>query len=343
MLICRRARTKTIFATGMKNFRTVINPDKLPFSISHADKLMSIGSCFSENIGKKFTDYKFTANVNPFGQQYNPHSIALAIHLLLNPVNYQEDDLIFHDELFHSFDHHGSFSDVTPQAVLHHINENLQKAAVDLQNATVLFLTFGTSHVFEWKQSGKIVSNCHKLSGNHFNRRLMPPDEIVTKLSSALQNLIRVKPEIKIVLTVSPVRYFAFGVTENSVSKAHLFTAIHQIQKLHSECCYFPAYELVMDDLRDYRFFAEDMLHPNYQATDYVWQKLCDSLIEPATILLMRQMDEIFSAVRHKPRNSHSEAHEKFVRKYMAKIEAMQKNTHLNFAQEMEALKSTLR
>lgn len=327
---------------SMKNFRTLVSPDKLAFSISHADKLLSIGSCFSENIGKKFTEYKFTVNVNPFGQQYNPHSIANAINRLLDPTAYSEDDLILHDELYHSFDHHGSFSGSHPATALQQINGNLQQAAKDLRQATVLFLTFGTSHVFEWKQNGKIVSNCHQLSGNHFTRRLMKPDEIVSVLSTALQQLIKLRPEINIVLTVSPVRYFAFGAAENSVSKAHLFTAIYELQHLHSQCCYFPAYELVIDDLRDYRFFAEDMLHPNYQATDYVWQKLCDSLIAPPTIPLMRQMDELFAAVKHRPRNPASEAHKKFVKKYVAKAEELQSSTQLNFTQEVEKLKATL-
>lgn len=327
----------------MKPFRTLVTASKPPFSISHNHKMVSIGSCFSENIGKKFLDYKFQINVNPFGQQYNPHSIATAINRLLSAKPYQEDELVFHDELYHSYDHHGSFSRHTPAETLRVINENLAQAAMDLKQADILFLTFGTSHVFELKQQpGKIVSNCHKLSGTYFDKRLMKPAEIVSALNEALNNLRAVNPGIQIILTVSPVRYFAFGHHENTVSKAHLFSALHELQEQHSAYYYFPAYELVMDDLRDYRFFAEDMLHPNYQATEYVWQNLVDAMIEPKTKALMGDIDELLLAARHRPRNPESEAHKKFVLKNLSKLERIEQAFNLNFAEEKEKLQRYL-
>ena len=334
----------------MKPFRTVITSEKSPFQLSHTDKIVSIGSCFSENIGKKFSDYKFNINVNPFGQQYNPYSIAKAIERLLAPVPYTKEDLVYHDELYHSYDHHGSFSRSTAAETLQVVNENLLQAAEDLKKATVLFLTFGTSHVFELKNvvgdntnsGGKVVSNCHKLSGNNFEKRLMMPDEIVTVLNTAFSKLQTVNCQLRIVLTVSPVRYFAFGHHENTVSKAHLFSAIHQLELQHSAYFYFPAYELVMDDLRDYRFFAEDMLHPNYQATDYVWQNLCASMIEPKTVFLLKEIDELLLAARHKPRNPNSEAHKKFIRKNLDKLEKFEKELGLNFEEEKKVLASYL-
>ncbi|MFM2306619.1 MAG: hypothetical protein RLZZ367_1288 [Bacteroidota bacterium] len=336
----------------MKPFRTVVTPDKAPWQLSHADRLVSIGSCFSENIGKKFHDYKFTININPFGQQYNPYSIANAILRLLNPVPYTQAELVHHDELYHSFDHHGSYSRSTAEETLQVINTNLQQAAQDIKTATVLFLTFGTSHVFELKNAvkatesgsplggggGRVVSNCHKLSGNNFTKRLMEPAEIVSVLTNALNQLRAVNPHIKIVLTVSPVRYFAFGHHENTVSKAHLFSAIYTMQHAQSDYYYFPAYELVMDDLRDYRFFAEDMLHPNYQATDYVWEKLRDTLITPQAQAIMRDTDELLLAARHRPRNPQSEAHRKFVEKNLAKMDLLEKQNSLNFSEERKLL-----
>ncbi len=338
----------------MKNFRTVITPEKSPFTISHKDKIVSIGSCFSENIGKKFSDYKFSININPFGQQYNPYSIANAIHRLLDGKLYTEKDLVFHDELYHSFDHHGSFSKSSVEETLNVINENLIHASEDLKNASVLFLTFGTSHVFSLKEDGrwghrplgkensKIVSNCHKLSGSIFNKRLMKPDEIVNVLSSVLSQLQTINDKLKTILTVSPVRYFAFGHHENTVSKAHLFSAIHELQQQHPDYFYFPAYELVMDDLRDYRFFSEDMLHPNYQATDYVWEKLCSSMLDKKTVEVMGEIDEILLAAKHKPRNPNSEMHRKFVKKNLDKIERFKKDLQLNFAQEEKLLQQYL-
>lgn len=326
----------------MKPFRTVITPEKSPFLISHRDKMVSIGSCFSENIGKKFSEYKFSINVNPFGQQYNPHSITAAIERLLAPVPYTEEDLVYHDELYHSFDHHGSFSRSTVEETLEVINQNLLQASEDLKNASVLFLTFGTSHVFELKEARRIVSNCHKLSGTQFEKRLMPPDEIVKAMTGALNKFQMSNSKCQIVFTVSPVRYFAFGHHENTVSKAHLFSAIHQLQQEHPSYYYFPAYELVMDDLRDYRFFAEDMLHPNYQATDYVWQKLSEAMLEPKTILLMRDMDELLLAARHRPRNPNSEAHKKFVQKNLEKLAKLEKEFALVLDEERKSLEKFL-
>jgi hypothetical protein len=324
----------------MKDFRTIISPQKSPFTISHKDRIVSIGSCFSENIGKKFSDYKFSININPFGQQYNPHSIANAIHRLLESKPYTEKDLVFHDELYHSFDHHGSFSRNSVEETLNVVNQNLEQASQDLKTATVLFLTFGTSHVFSLKESGSVVSNCHKLSGNNFDRKLMKPAEIVDVLDNAFERLRKINPSLKIILSVSPVRYFAFGHHENTVSKSHLFSAIQELQEPHPEYFYFPAYELVMDDLRDYRFFAEDMLHPNYQATNYVWEKLCGAMIDKGTLQVMAEIDEILLAAKHKARNPTSEAHKKFVKKNLEKIEMLKKSFGLSFTEEERALAS---
>lgn len=326
----------------MKTFRTVVTPDKPKYTISHADSIISLGSCFSENVGHKFRDYKFNININPFGQQYNPYSIATAIHRLLNATPYKQDELVQHDELFHSFDHHGSYSKSTAEETLQHINGNLQQASTDLKNASLLFLTFGTSHVFQLKDSEKVVSNCHKLSGNNFTRRVLKPQEIVDVLAKALSALQNANPKIKIIATVSPVRYFAFGHYENSVSKAHLFTAIYQLQEMFPDIFYFPAYELVMDDLRDYRFFAEDMLHPNYQATNYVWESLCNTMLDKKTVALMKDIDEILLAARHRPRNPQSDAHKKFVQKYIDKINQLNQQQHLVFNQELEILSKQL-
>ncbi|MDB5281332.1 MAG: hypothetical protein JWO06_407 [Bacteroidota bacterium] len=326
----------------MKAFRTLVTPAKPAFTISHHDKLVSIGSCFSENIGKKFAELKFAININPFGQQYNPYSVATAINKLLNPVPYTKDDLVYHDELYHSYDHHGSFSRSTAKETLDVINSNLLAASEDLKKATILFLTFGTSHVFNLKAQGKIVSNCHKLSLNIFDRRLLSPQEITEVLSQSFQQLKKVNSNIKIVLTVSPVRYFAFGHYENSVSKAHLFTAIYELQKQHPEFYYFPAYELVMDDLRDYRFFSEDMLHPNYQASEYVWESLSNTMVDKKSLEVIKEIEEILLAAKHKPRNPQSEAHKKFVLKNLNKIENLKQLYKLDFKREEDLLNAYL-
>ncbi len=263
----------------------------------------------------------------------------MAMQRLLNPVPYTENDLVFHDELFHSFDHHGSFSKRSAEETLEGINANLAKAAEDIKNATVLFLTFGTSHIFRLIQNGEVVSNCHKLSGSYFDREVLKPLQIVGVLNDALEDLWKVNPNIKVVMTVSPVRYFAFGHYENSVSKAHLFTSVSELQEIFPAIYYFPAYELVMDDLRDYRFFSEDMLHPNYQATNYVWETLCNTMLEKKAIGLIKDVEEILMAVKHRPRNPDSEAHRKFVKKYLDKIEMMKQQHGFTFNDEEASLR----
>ena len=315
----------------MTSFRTIVTPAKPGFTISHDDRLVSIGSCFSEHIGQKFSNYRFNININPFGQQYNPHSIAQAIERLINPVPFTNNELILHNEQYHSLAHHGSFSKSNSKETLLGINEHLQKAAADLKQASVLFLTFGTSHVFKWKETGAIVSNCHKLPGNLFDQVLMKPEDIISTLQLTLDKLKQLNPNLKVVLTVSPVRYFAFGAYENSVSKSHLFTATHTLQQTNPNLYYFPAYELVMDDLRDYRFFADDMLHPNQQAISYVWESLSDTFFASKTSNVLPQIEEVLQALNHRPRNPDSEAHQKFLQKNEEKMRGLERDLGIVF------------
>lgn len=333
-------QTQAVYICGMNPFRTIVKPRDLGFKISYSDKLMSIGSCFSESIGLKFLDYKFIISINPFGQQYNPASIAQGIHRLLRAEPYTENDLGFHNELYFSYEHHGSFSGSDEEAVLTHINRQLREGASAIRQADVLFLTPGTSQVFELKDSGKIVSNCHKMPSDHFTARMLEPAEIIHRLSIALGELRKVNRKVKIIFTVSPVRYFAFDPFQNSVSKAHLFTAIYEMTEMNKQYCYFPSYEMVIDDLRDYRFYKEDMLHPGSQATEYVWQGLCESLLTKESRELMKDIEEIKLAAQHRPRNPNSEAHRKFVANTVTKMEELHKKFSLDFTKEQEILQN---
>jgi hypothetical protein len=260
----------------------------------------------------------------------------------LSPVPYTDADLVRQDELFHSYDHHGSFSRASKEETLEHINSNLKTAVESLKETSVLMLTFGTSHFFRLKENGKVVSNCHKMPGTHFDFELMKPGEIVNELEKAFTALWSINPSLKIVLTVSPVRYFAFGHFENSVSKAHLFTAIHSLHEKYPQLYYFPAYEIVMDDLRDYRFFADDMIHPGTQAIDYVWESMSHALLPLFTQDLLKELDEIVSAVSHRPRNPRSHAHQKFVEYMLHKMQKLETQYGLDFAEERQKLKAEL-
>jgi hypothetical protein len=218
------------------------------------------------------------------------------------------------------------------------LNTSLEHSSQKLKDASILFLTFGTAHVFKSKDSGKVVSNCHKIPSSRFDFALMSVEEIATTLSQSLESLWAINPTVKIVLTVSPVRYFAFGYFENSVSKGHLFSVINELIRKYPQLYYFPAYEIVMDDLRDYRFFANDMLHPTAQAIEYVWEKLADVLLPADTINLLKELDNIAAAVSHRPRNAGSEAHMKFKDKYLAKINTMEMKYGFDFFFEIKQL-----
>lgn len=322
----------------MQSFRTIVQPVSPSFSINHSNRLLSIGSCFSENIGKKFQQYKFNISINPFGQQYNPYSIAKSIERLISNQPYTKNELTFHNELYHSYDHHSSFSAPTVQDTLQKINERLLIESEAIKTADYLFLTFGTAHCFSLKEGGRIVSNCHKMPGTTFNRQLLEPTEIFDYTSNALQKLFALNNRLKVILTVSPVRYFAFGEFENSVGKSHLFTAIHKLLSSFSNLHYFPAYELVIDDLRDYRFYAEDMVHPNTLATSYVWNKLVDTYFSSDTKSLLKEIEEITAAANHRPRNAQSDAHKKFAQKYLQKIQVLENNHNLRFEAERTLL-----
>jgi hypothetical protein len=320
-------------------FSTIVKPYSYPFTITHSDKIFTIGSCFSENIGKKFAEFKFEIKINPFGQQYNPASIANGIDRIVNSKYFTEDDIIFKDELYHSWQHHSDYSKPSKEELLSEINNDLDKNLTYLKTTDYIFITFGTSHVFQWKKDNRIVSNCHKISGSEFDFRFLSGDEIYGLMINSLNLIQTINPNAKIILTISPVRYLSFGFFENNLSKANLFVAIDKLIKQRKDCYYFPAYEIVMDELRDYRFFAEDMLHPNYQATNYVWEKMRLCLIENDTLELMDEIYKINAALNHKPRNPNSEAHKKFIQSTIQKIKSLKdKNIIPNWDNENKNL-----
>lgn len=319
-------------------FRTIVKIPEADFRINYSDELLTLGSCFSEHIGQKFADNKFKIVINPFGQLYNPASICNAIHRLITSRAYTESDLVYYNEQYHSFDHHSSFSGNTVEETLNSINEALAFASLQIRTAKVLFLTPGTSHAFRLKESGRIVSNCHKFPGSHFQTTLLKGDVILNQFKSAIEALWRINPTIKIAFSVSPVRYFAFGYQENTLSKSHLFTSIHALREMYPGIYYFPAYEMVIDDLRDYRFYKEDMLHPNDTAIAYVWQGIKKYLIEEKLWGVAEEIDRIRQAVLHRPRNAQSEAHSKFVHATLNQIEKLELTYKLDFAAEKKLL-----
>lgn len=317
---------------------------KLPASaikIAHQDCILLLGSCFTESIGSLLSEHKFQTDINPFGVLYNPLSISTAIDSLLNPTVKTEKELFYHEGLYHCFTHHSSFSADSAENCLKNINNRTDIAAKNLENANRLFITFGTACVYRLKRTGEIVANCHKLPANQFNHSRLSVSDIVNVWNRLLSSLFERNKELKIIFTVSPIRHWKDGAHENQLSKSTLLLAIEQIQKQYPEqISYFPAYELMMDELRDYRFYAEDMCHPSITAIQYIWKRFIETHTSHSTQQLVQEVESILKSANHKPFNPESEPYKQFVTQTLLKIERLtQKRPYLCFGKEIEMLK----
>lgn len=260
-----------------------------------------MGSCFSEHIAQKFAFSKFTISAQPFGQLYNPISISDALHQLVEMREYTASDLHFYQEKYHSFTHHSSYSHTTENETLAAINQEITMFHEQLKNCTILFITLGSAIAFENKKINKIVANCHKMPGTLFNQKMLSLEMIVASLKNAIEHLKKMNPAIRIVFTVSPIRYTAFGMKENSLSKARLLMAIEELTNSIENMFYFPSYEIMMDELRDYRFYERDLIHPNALAIDYIWDKLSNYYFDKNTTDLIAKIQQIQQALSHRP------------------------------------------
>jgi len=259
----------------------------------------------------------------------------LGLHRVLAPVEYQAKDLFQHHDLWHSFDHHGSFSGTSVEDTLLNIQKSLAHASAHFQQSSTILLTLGTASVWEHVQEKRIVANCHKLPGAQFQRRRMGVAETVEVLGTVLQACFAQRPEIKVILTVSPVRYLREGITENTRSKATLLLACEAICQQFEQVHYFPAYELVMDDLRDYRFYAEDLAHPNAQATGYVWTYFKQAFFDSDTKIQLAELEKLHQAQLHRPIHPDSVSHQTFLRQQLAYIASLEhKYPSLDFSSE---------
>lgn len=316
-------------------FHLNYNHPKQASAITHRQKVLLLGSCFAENIGEKLFSAKFNCLLNPNGILFNPISIANALDSYINIRVAKEEDLVNSEGLFKSLNHHGCFAFADKNTLIDAISDTNKNAHEFLKDAEYLILTFGTSNVFHINAGNKIVANCHKLPQNTFTRAQLQPQEIIECYTVLLKNLKQFNPTLKIIFTVSPVKYLRDGLIENNLSKSVLIYAVHELMKLHTNCSYFPAYELVNDDLRDYRFYKQDMTHPNEQAIDYVWEKFSNSYFSDNTQELVQKINEINRALLHRPINDTHELHAQFKQNYLNKcIELEKEHPFLNFNKE---------
>jgi hypothetical protein len=303
-------------------FRTAIPLQKAEYAISHENPIMLMGSCFAESIGQKLARYKFAADINPFGVLYNPASIAQALSLLTETALFTEKDLFFLNNEWISFYHHGKFSHTNKEKCLSGINEKLLESREFLQKADFLILTLGSTVTYSYQ--GNIVANCHKFPQKEFQKQMLTPQNIVSELTESIEKVRRINEKIRIIFTVSPIRYIKNSMTENTLSKAQLIVATHELLGKISDSEYFPAYEIMMDDLRDYRFYNDDMTHPTPLAVNYIWNAFYNKFFSEETIKLNAQIEEIVTARGHRLKNPNSENSKRFKKEQLMKIEKIQ-------------------
>lgn len=316
---------------------------KLSQPITHKDRLILIGSCFTENIGEKLKKYKFSVLENPNGILFNPVSVAEALISYINNIHSTETDLFQLNEGWHSWKHHSRFSGLSAEEALNKINTSTSLAHDYLKQAEYLMITLGSSWIYTLTEEAlsakpeSVAANNHKAPADWFYKKLMTAEEVLQTLDNVLYRLFHFNQKLKIIFTISPVRHLREGVVENNRSKAVLIQAVHHLVDKFDKLYYFPAYELVIDDLRDYRFYAEDLVHPNYFATQYVWEKFIDACMDERTKNLMEEIHSINLAYQHKPFNPSSAQHKKFLSSYYEKTKEIQAQyPYLDFGKELE-------
>ncbi|MCL2597141.1 MAG: GSCFA domain-containing protein [Paludibacter sp.] len=295
-------------------FLTHVNILPSSRKINYQSKILSFGSCFSESIGKKLQRAYFQIDINPFGILFNPASIAQNIEMLIENHNFTENDLLKNGSLYFNFAFDTSFSDYCVKKCLEKMNSRFTMGFNDLQNADILFITFGTAWVFEHKETGKIVANCHKLPSENFVRRRLDIDEIVFNFQKLFLKLKKFNPDLFIILTVSPIRHVKDGFHENNLSKSILLLSAEKLEKEFENIMYFPAYEIVMDELRDYRFYATDMLHPSESAVEHIWEKFSDTFFSPQTKKILSLAQKVAADNEHLARFEGSEEYANFLK-----------------------------
>ena len=311
-------------------FKLTLEATKSNVQISYQDKLMLIGSCFTENIGAKMQKHLFSVKENPHGILFNPVSVVNAISDYIQCKQYTATDLFEYNELFNSWHHHTRFSDISSDAALNKINQSIKEAHHFLKQANQLVITLGSAWLYclthnAPSHSGLVVANNHKAPSNWFEKRLMLPKELTDLLQSMVHELQSFNAALQIIFTVSPVRHLREGLVENNRSKAVLIHAVHETIANTNSTYYFPSYEYVIDDLRDYRFYAEDLVHPNYAATQYVWEKWVETFYNSPTQQIMKEVAELQLAIQHKPFNRESKGHQQFLQNCLQKSEALAK------------------
>jgi hypothetical protein len=326
----------------MDSFRTQVIIPESPDKISYQTQCLLLGSCFSDYIGEIMTGYKFPALLNPFGTLFNPMSMADNLEKLVANTPFTEDNLHFHNGLWFSFSHYTGFSHPNRTVCLQQINDAAQRASLWLKNCHYLILTFGTAWCYIYKPGSQLVANCHKIPAASFERTFANPQNISDRYNKMLALLRSFNPSLHIIFTLSPVRHWKDGAVNNQLSKSALHCSIHEILRNNDNTSYFPAYEIFMDELRDYRFYAVDMLHPSEQATRYVWERFCKVRVDRESEKIMEAVASIARSVNHQPKFSASDGYQHFRQNTLNRIEQLRKMyPFLDFSSEINMLSTS--
>jgi len=318
-------------------FRTVVDIPEPEKRISYHTPCMLFGSCFTENIGQKLERLKFPVTVNPFGVLYNPLSIQYSLDILINKTTFAENNLFYHDGLWHSFSHHSDFSSPDKNVCLETINNNISAAAESLMRSSFVFITLGTARVYILRSTRQVVSNCHKLPEAAFERKLLSVSEIVDALREVILRLRAGNTGCSFIMTVSPIRHWKDGAAGNQLSKSILLVAVHELIGSLPGLYYFPSYEIVMDDLRDYRFYDRDMIHLNTTATEYIWEKFSSAWISDDSLPIMKEMEKLVQARMHVPFRPGSPQYRVFLDEQLRRVSDLEeKYPFLDLTREKE-------
>jgi hypothetical protein len=340
--VLKNPRNFQVFAATlfMKSFRTDVSITPFTQPIGLKNKVFTVGSCFSEAMGTRLNRFKFSVLPNPFGTIYNPMAIHRAVQYAIYNESPPEHTYLQNREIYLNYDFHSEQSALAKSELKDRINNIIGSSHYFLKDANWLLITYGTAWVYSRKDTGEIVANCHKMPGDAFTKSLLSEKDIVDSFGTLHSMLMKLNPALKIILTLSPVRHIKDTLELNSVSKAVIRVACHAIIQKFRDVAYFPAYEIMMDDLRDYRFYKSDMLHPSEEAEDYIWEKFSDRYFSADTKMFINRWKSILAALSHKPFHPTSAAHQQFLLETLKKLEELK--TLVNVEDEIATIKSQL-
>ncbi len=304
-------------------FRTELHPAALPRSIALHDYILTVGSCFSEGIGRQLADYKFNVLANPFGTVYNPLSIHQLVYQMVENQSPADDGYLQRDDVFLHYDYPSRFAALSRSELSQSLTSAIAASHRFMTKTRWLMLTYGTAWVYRLRQNNRLVANCHKMPSSLFTKELLTEKQIVDSFNNLFEKLKATCPDPQVILTVSPVRHLRDTLELNSVSKAVLRLACHTLCQTHEAVHYFPAYELLLDDLRDYRFYDADLLHPSAEATDYIWNKFVQSAMDEEARKFIQEWHNIKQALNHKPFLPRSRSYRQFIEATLKRLEQL--------------------